>query len=115
MPGSAGGWTGCYCSWKCTVESLGSPESYDTGVLINPIVIGLIDEIARELHRLGVQDRYDNGDILPGVENVDYVSGENKILRLATRALVNPRFVESSASIPELALEARHEKLTQQK
>ncbi len=104
IPNVSGGWTGCYCSWTCARRALLEPQSYDGGIVANPLVMGLIDQIEAQIRRVGIQDRRDDGDILPDVESVDFIEGSNIVLELATQALLNPQLVESAPSLAESAL-----------
>lgn len=47
MPLDHGGWKGCYCSEKCLRRDLNS----------NVLVTALVDELMKELRRIGIQDR----------------------------------------------------------
>ncbi len=70
-PNQSGGWTGCYCSWRCVRDELVTPDSFDGTINPSLINIGLINEIEKQIIKLGVQDRRDNGDILPSQDSTD--------------------------------------------
>ena len=70
-PNNTGGWTGCYCSWKCVRDGLITPDSFDGSVNTDLISMGLTSEMEKQIEKMGVQDRRDNGDILPYQDSTD--------------------------------------------
>ena len=70
-PNNTGGWTGCYCSWKCVRDGLITPDSFDGSINSDLISMGLVNEMEKQIEKMGVQDRRDNGDILPRQDSSD--------------------------------------------
>ncbi len=70
-PNNSGGWTGCYCSWKCVRDGLITPDSFDGSINPDLISMGLVNEMEKQIKKFGVQDRRDNGDILPYQDTTD--------------------------------------------
>ncbi len=63
IPGEKGGWIGCFCSWKCTRESL-DDVGYNPEMEPKTIQHMLIDLFEKQLHEVGIQDRItDNEEV----------------------------------------------------
>jgi len=101
QPNESGGWTGCYCSWKCVSDGMATPETFD-GLSDNSVVTkSLIKLFNDQLHTYGIQDRQDNGDILIDVNEGEYIepdasllalTRESSALVLVDRALTTPAY-----------------------
>ncbi len=70
-PNNSGGWTGCYCTWKCVRDELVTSDSFDGTIKANLLSMGLVNEMEKQIIKTGVQDRRDNGDILPDQDSTD--------------------------------------------
>lgn len=64
-PLSSGGWRGCYCSWKCVRDGLITPVKFDGLPEADILTRSLVDQIEGEMKIIGIQDRQDNGNIIP--------------------------------------------------
>ena len=51
MPGSHGGWTGCYCNWKCVREDVYEGDEPD---LLTDELVSIFEA---NINNIGIQDR----------------------------------------------------------
>ena len=89
IPVPGGGWRGCYCSWKCSRESLLEPNAFDEAVNPDILTPALIDSVEQQIIGFGIQDRRDNGEDILDMEDVPepLMHGNNPLLYLDVGAI----------------------------
>lgn len=59
LPG--GGWTGCYCSWKCVRGNIVKfPTKFIEEISPNPVINYLIDYFEKKIDQIGIYDSVEN-------------------------------------------------------
>ena len=81
LPVTTGGWTDCYCSWKCVRERISSPSftSNSTGGALGSLL--LVNKFEEEITRVGIQDRAPS---LPITRDDDVDEDEEEVTEVTT-------------------------------
>ncbi len=65
IPIMGGGWQGCYCTARCIEDALATPIAFDSHISADIVMLGLLDEMEKDIKAVGVQDHSDDGPIIP--------------------------------------------------